>query len=270
MEQQPQIMVRGLAHVYRSDGQALTALANVDLDVGRGEFVSVIGPSGGGKTTLLKAIGGLLEPTAGRVTIDGLTPQDARRRKNIGFVFQDPSLLPWRTVLQNISLALQLNTRQGGADAEEPERLVEAIGLPDFRDYYPHQLSGGMRQRVAFARALAMDPAVLLMDEPLGALDEITRAEIRYELLRVWEDSHKTVVLVTHSIPEAVVMSDRVVVLSPRPGRVVGQVSVDLPRPREAALEQSGGFLEIADRVREVLSRGAKRGAPAIGPRSGA
>ena len=273
MGQQPHIIVTGLGHVYGRAGQALTALAGVDLEVGRGEFVSVIGPSGGGKTTLLRAMGGLLDPTSGSVSIDGLTPDHARGRKEIGFVFQDPALLPWRTVLQNVGLPRQLNGHRGRDDAEEteePERLVEAVGLWEFRDFYPHQLSGGMRQRVAFARALATGPAVLLMDEPLGALDEITRTSMRYELLRVWESSRKTVVLVTHSISEAVMMSDRVVVLSPRPGRIVGQVPVGLPRPRDESLERTSSFSEHADRVRETMSLGATYGAPAYTGRLGA
>jgi NitT/TauT family transport system ATP-binding protein len=270
MRRQVHITVRGLKHVYDGDGQPLVALDGVDLEVGRGEFVSVIGPSGGGKTTLLKVIGGLLEPSAGSVTIDGLTPAHAQRAKEIGFVFQDPALLPWRTVFQNVRLPLELKRARGRSTAEEPERLVDAVGLREFRDYYPHQLSGGMRQRVAFARALATEPVVLLMDEPLGALDEITRTAMRYELLRVWEGSRKTVVLVTHSVPEAVMMSDRVVVLSARPGRVMGQVSVEIPRPREESLERSPGFMEYADRVREIMSVGTANGAPALATRFGA
>ena len=257
MAQQPHISVRGLRHLYETEGPVLTALANVDLEVGRGEFLSVIGPSGGGKTTLLKVIGGLLQPTEGTVTIGGLSPKEAQRRKEIGYVFQDPSLLPWRTVVQNIKLPLEVNRGQIRRDQGEPERLMDAVGLREFRDYHPHRLSGGMRQRVALARSLVTDPAVLLMDEPLGSLDEITRAAMRYELLRVWEISRNTVVMVTHSIAEAVMMSDRVVVLSARPGRVVGQVPVDLPRPREKSLERSRNYLALTDRVKEVLFLGA-------------
>ena len=261
MVQHPHIAVRGLRYGYETEGPALVALANVDLEVGRGEFLSVIGPSGGGKTTLLKAIGGLLEPTEGTVTIGGLAPKDARRRKEIGFVFQDPALLPWRTVIQNIALPLEVNRGKNRSDEDEPERLLDAVGLREFRDYHPHRLSGGMRQRVALARSLVTDPSVLLMDEPLGSLDEITRAAMRYELLRVWEASRKTVVMVTHSIAEAVIMSDRVVILSHRPGRVVGQVTVDLPRPRDESLERSSSYQDHTDRVKEVLSFGTWRGA---------
>ena len=264
MDDPSHIEVRGLTHVYATERGSLTALAGADLEVGRGVFTSVIGPSGGGKTTLLKAIGGLLEPTQGTVLVEGMPPKEAQRRKAIGFVFQDPSLLPWRTVRQNLVLPLQLNSSGGRTDHEDPERLLDAVGLADFSDYYPHQLSGGMRQRVAFARALVMDPTVLLMDEPLGALDEITRTALRYELLRVWEGSRKTVLLVTHSIAEAVMMSDRIAVMSPRPGRVLEEVPIDLPRPREEALERSGLFAEYTNHIRETLSRGASSGPSAV------
>ena len=264
MEQAAHIAVRGLAHEYASARQTLTALSGVDLDVDEGEFVSIIGPSGGGKTTLLKAIGGLLEPTDGHVQVAGLPPREAQRRKAIGFVFQDPSLLPWRTVAQNIDLPLDLNSRDGHANGSDPERMIAMVGLAEFRDYYPHQLSAGMRQRVALARALVFGPAVLLMDEPLAALDEITRAAMRYELLRLWEGSRMTVVMVTHSIHEAVIMSDRVAVLSSRPGRVVHQVRVDLPRPREESFEMSGQFLDYANEIRDALLMEEAVGARAV------
>ena len=266
---QPHIAVRGLTQVFPSGRRTLTALANVDLEVDRGAFVSVIGPSGGGKTTLLRLLGGLLEPTSGAVLLDGVPPSEAQSRKSIGFVFQDPSLLPWRTVLQNIDLPLQLNARPSSNDADEPERLLEVVGLTEFRDYYPHQLSGGMRQRVALARALVLNPAVLLMDEPLGALDEISRTAMRYELLRLWELYRKTVVFVTHSIPEAVMSSDRVVVMSSQPGRVLQEVPIDLPRPREESLERSERFLQYVQYIKEVLSLGALSGTPPIGARAG-
>ena len=263
VEQQSHITVRGLTHVYGVDGTALTALSKVDLEARRGEFVSVIGPSGCGKTTLLKAIGGLLQPTSGTVTIDGKSPEESQRLKKIGFVFQEPALLPWRTVAENVGLPLEINRGKSPLDSGGAGRLIETVGLDEFREYYPHQLSGGMRQRVAFARALVMDPDVLLMDEPLGSLDEITRTTMRYELLKVWEAMPKTIVLVTHSIVEAVMMSDRVVVLSSRPGRIVGQVPINMPRPREEALERMPEFLKQADRVKELLALGTKRTATA-------
>lgn len=269
MEQHSHITVRGLTHVYGVDGTALTALAGVDFEARRGEFVSVIGPSGGGKTTLLKVIGGLLQPTSGTVAIDGASPEDAQLLKRIGFVFQEPALLPWKTVTQNVRLPMEINHGKIPPNIGATGRLIETVGLDEFRDYYSHQLSGGMRQRVAFARALVTDPDVLLMDEPLGSLDEITRTSMRYELLKVWEALPKTIVLVTHSIAEAVMMSDRVVVLSSRPGRVVGAVSIDLPRPREEALERAPEFLERADRVKELLALGAKRTTKVGGARAG-
>ena len=251
LDSTPHISVRGLTHVYDNGRAPLTALASVDLDVERGAFVSIIGPSGGGKTTLLKTLGGLLRPTEGSVTIDGISPEEAQRRRLLGFVFQDPSLLPWRTVLGNVALATELG---GNSKSDRPHGLLETVGLAEFAGYYPHQLSGGMRQRVALARALAVDPDALLMDEPLGALDEITRSGMRYELLRLWELSHKTVVMITHSIPEAVILSDRVLVMSARPGRIVDQLEIDLPRPRSEVLERSPDFLDYTYRIREVLS----------------
>ena len=264
MQQRVHIVVNGLGHVYASGPRRLAALAGVDLEVGHGTFMSIIGPSGGGKTTLLKAIGGLLRPTEGDVQVDGMAPAAAQDLKTFGYVFQDPSLLPWRTVLENIALPLQLNRRNGHVASDAPRRLVDAVGLGEFIDYHPHQLSGGMKQRVALARAMVMDPAVLLMDEPLGALDEITRTEMRYEILRLWEGTRKTVVLVTHSIPEAIMMSDTVAVMSSRPGRIIEQVSIDLPRPRDETLERSGRFLHYFNHIREALSVGATYGPPAL------
>lgn len=270
VEQQSYITVRGLTHVYGVDGTMLTVLAGVHLETRRGEFVSVIGPSGAGKTTLLKAIGGLIKPTSGTVVIDGAGPEDAQRLKRLGFVFQEPALLPWMTVAENVNLPLVINRSKVPIDTSVTGRLIKTVGLDQFRDYYPHQLSGGMRQRVAFARSLVTDPDVLLMDEPLGSLDEITRTAMRYELLRVWERLSKTVILVTHSIVEAVMMSDRVVVLSTRPGRLLGQVIIDLPRPREEALERTPAFLKLSDRVREVLALGTKHATSPDGERTGA
>jgi len=250
------IAVQGLTHTYESGRHALTAIEDIDLEVRQGAFVSIVGPSGGGKTTLLKAIGGLLEPTTGAIRVDGTSALEAQARKAIGFVFQNPSLLPWLTVAQNILLPLELNVNGGGVVPEAPERMLDAVGLAEFRDYYPHQLSGGMTQRVALARALVLDPAVLLMDEPLGALDEITRTNMRYELLKLWERSRKSVLFVTHSIQEAIMLSDWVVVMSSRPGRILRWVHIDLPRPRDESLEQSAAFLAYTREIRETLSSG--------------
>ncbi len=258
--QHPHIVVAGLGHVYSVGSQRLTALADLDLRIERGSFVSIIGPSGAGKTTLLKIIGGLIDPTEGSVHVDGNSPAAAQKSKTFGYVFQDPSLLPWRTVAQNVALPLQLNRAAGQRVAELVDRTVEAVGLADFGGYYPHQLSGGMRQRVALARAIVMDPDVLLLDEPLGSLDEITRTEMRYEILRLWEGSNKTAVLVTHSIAEAVMTSDVVAVMSPAPGRIVERITIDLPRPRDEMLERSTRFLRYVGDLRDALSAGAARG----------
>lgn len=260
MERHPHIVVNGLGHVYATSPQPLTALAEVDLRIDRGSFVSIIGPSGAGKTTLLKAIGGLIDPTEGSVVVDDVTPAVAQRSKTFGYVFQDPSLLPWRTVVENVSLPLQLNRSGGQRSPHATEVAVAAVGLAEFSDYHPHQLSSGMRQRVALARAMVMDPAVLLMDEPLGSLDEITRTEMRYEILRLWEGTRKTVVLVTHSIAEAVMMSDVVAVMSSAPGRIVDEIRIDLPRPRDSTLERSSRFLQYVSDLRDVLSVGAAHG----------
>ena len=264
MAQPPHIDARGLTKIFASGNRTLHALADVSLEADRGAFVSIIGPSGGGKTTLLKLIGGLLEPTTGRVSIDDASPEEARRRKEIGYVFQDPSLLPWRTVLGNVQLSRELNPGASNGHLPDPQDLLETVGLAEFQDYYPHQLSGGMNQRVALARALAHDPSVLLMDEPLGALDEMTRIAMRYELLRIWEISRKTVVLVTHSIPEAVLLSDTVVVMSSRPGRILDRITIDLPRPRGESAERSSEFLAYTHLVRETLSKGGFLGTPAL------
>lgn len=258
--QHPHIVVEGLGHVFSADSQRLTALAGLDLRVDRGTFLSIIGPSGAGKTTLLKIVGGLIDATEGSVRVDGTSPSDAQKSRAFGYVFQDPSLLPWRTVSQNVALPLQLSRAAGQRAADLVDRTVEAVGLADFSGYYPHQLSGGMRQRVALARALVMDPDVLLMDEPLGSLDEITRTEMRYEILRLWEGSDRTAILVTHSIAEAVMTSDVVAVMSPAPGRIVERIEIDLPRPRDAMLERSNRFLRYVGDLRDALSAGAARG----------
>ncbi len=250
------VRLRGLSHVFTDGREPLHVLDDVSLSVPHGQFTSVIGPSGCGKSTLLRLVGGLLEPSAGEVRIDGARPRDAQRRHDIGVVFQEPALLPWRTVAGNVRLPLEIDgSRRRAADAES---LLDLVGLGQFRDYHPHQLSGGMRQRVAIARALAVDPALLLMDEPFGALDEITRAAMRYELLRIWASqaeaaARKTVLFVTHSITEAIVMSDRIVVINGQPGRVVADVAIELPRPRTQEIERSPPFLDYTDHLRGLL-----------------
>ena len=259
------IAVSGLSHRYDTDAGSLEVLRDVRLDVAPTEFVSLIGPSGCGKTTLLRAIGGLTDTSHGTISLSGMTPQQLQRHKGIGFVSQDAALLPWRTALDNVRLPFQLNTGSGAADSLAiAEQTLNAVGLADFAGYYPHQLSGGMRQRVAFARALAFGPDLLLMDEPLSALDEMTREEMRYELLRLWERRRPTVLFVTHSIPEAVVLSDRVAVLSARPGEIVGDIAIDLPRPRRQDVERSERFLDYTYRVKDALSSGVPAATPAV------
>jgi NitT/TauT family transport system ATP-binding protein len=249
------IQVSGIDMVYEGAQGRLQALSNIDLSIGRGEFVSVIGPSGCGKSTLLRIIGGLQNPTRGSVLIDGRPPREAQRQKQLGIVFQDPSLLPWRNVIDNVRLPLQVN-RVGGR-VEAPERMVDLVGLAEFQRYYPHQLSGGMQQRVAIARSFVTAPSVLLMDEPFGALDEITRTAMRYELMRVWRsetlEQACTVVFVTHSIAEAVLLSDRVIVMTPQPGRIAASLEIDLPRPRDEETEVSPPFVEYTHRLRSLL-----------------
>ena len=248
------ISIESVDAVYESATTPLSALLGIDIQVEHGEFVSVIGPSGCGKSTLLRIVGGLQAPTRGRVLIDGQEPREAQREKSIGFVFQNPSLLPWRRVIENVRLPLEVNRKGRGGEAEH---LVDLVDLAEFRNYYPHQLSGGMQQRVALARSLVTEPSLLLMDEPFGALDEITRASMRLELLRIWrtrsESLSSTVIFVTHSIPEALLLSDRVIVLSPQPGKIAGVIEVDLPRPRTEEIEFEPSFLDHARRLRALL-----------------
>ncbi len=254
----PLVEATALSKTFRDNGRALTALADVTISVAAGEFLAVIGPSGCGKTTLLRAIGGLLPPTSGSVRIAGRPPAMATRRKQIGYVFQEASLLPWRTVFENVRLPLEVN-RRNGAHSMRPERLLDLMRLEEFRDYYPRQLSGGMQQRVALARTLVFNPSLLLMDEPFGALDEITREALRYELLRIWQSplsdgaAPKTVIFVTHSIAEAVLLADRVAVLTSAPGRLKTVVDIDLPRPRTEETEASDQFRRYAAELRALL-----------------
>ena len=250
----PHIAIHGLTHEYGTNDARVTALTNIDLDIDEGEFVSIIGPSGCGKTTLLRIVGGLQTPTLGTVRIDGTSPDGARRQRLFGAVFQDAALLPWRTAAQNVSLSIELRGVADGNDKDRDiDKLLETVKLDGFQNSYPYQLSGGMKQRVALARALAARPRILLMDEPFGSLDEITRTDMGYELLRIWERRPTTVLFVTHSIAEAVMLSDRVVVLSPRPGEIVDVVDINLPRPRMDSMEESQDFGDYMALVRGLL-----------------
>ncbi len=248
------IVARGIGKIYPGTNRSIEALREVDLAVQPGQFVSLIGVSGCGKSTLLRIVGGLIEPTEGAVEIGGLPPREAQRRKGVGFVFQDAALLPWLSVVDNIELSLRVNR---GANRPRPrgtDELLDLVGLTRFREAYPHQLSGGMQQRVAIARALVHYPSILLMDEPFGALDELTRAQMRYELLRIWNRTGKTVLFVTHSIAESIVLSDVVVVLGGQPGRVRAVVPIELPRPRDESVERSPVFLDYAAHLRAALA----------------
>jgi len=233
-----------------------TALQGIDFVIQEGEFVSLIGPSGCGKSTLLRIIGDLIQPTSGTAMVNGKPARQARIDRDYGIVFQDAVLYDWRTVAKNIALPLELARWDRRRRAAKVNEMLGLVELGGFEDHYPWQLSGGMQQRVAIARALSFDPSLLLMDEPFGALDEMTRERLNMELLRIWEASGSTVVFVTHSIAEAVFLSTRVVVMSPRPGRISDVVTVDLTQPRTATTREEPRFFELVTAVREALHLG--------------
>ncbi len=260
------VVVEGVSKRFELKRQGVVALHDVSLSLRRSEFVALIGPSGCGKSTLLRLLADLAAPTAGTITIGGRSPAAARRDHRIGFVFQDPTLLPWRSVLDNVRLPIQVAGGRGVAGAASPEELLALVGLQGFEKAKPAQLSGGMRQRVAIARALALTPELLLMDEPFGALDEITRQQLNLELLRIWAETGTTAVLVTHSIAEAALMADRVVVLSSRPGRITDVIDVALPRPRTLDVMQTPEFFAVENALRQALFGGHGSGHPAAVP----
>lgn len=249
---QPAISLQGVSKTYRtSKGEAVEAVRSVSLEVREGEFVCMVGHSGCGKTTLLRIISGLTTPTKGEVTVLGERVSEPSSR--VGLVFQNPTLMPWRRVWDNVLLPAELLGRDR-ADSEERARgLLETVGLTGFENVYPRELSGGMQQRVSLARALVHDPPILLMDEPFGSLDELTREEMAVELLRITQAVHKTVVFVTHSLSEAVLLGDRVIVLSPRPSTIWLDLEVDAPRPRDASFMSDPSFLAQCTRVRQAL-----------------
>jgi NitT/TauT family transport system ATP-binding protein len=245
--------IKGLTK--RFEGGTL-ALEGIDLAIEEREFVSLIGPSGCGKSTLLRVIGDLIQPTTGTVQVNGKSAAQARADRDYGIVFQDAVLYDWRTVSRNISLPLELAHWNRRRRAERVKEMLGLVELTGFEKHYPWQLSGGMQQRVSIARALSFDPALLLMDEPFGALDEMTRERLNLELLRIWEASASTMIFVTHSIAEAVFLSTRVVVMSPRPGRISTVIPIDLPQPRAAAIREDPHFFELVTQVREALHLG--------------
>ncbi len=248
------VKIEGLTKQFGRGGT--TALQGIDLAIEEREFVSLIGPSGCGKSTLLRIVGDLVQPTSGSVVVNGKPARQARIDRDYGIVFQDPVLYDWRTVAKNIALPLEIARWDRRRRAERVKAMLELVELHGFGDHHPWQLSGGMQQRVSIARALSFDPALLLMDEPFGALDEMTRERLNMELLRIWEASGSTIVFVTHSIAEAVFLSTRVVVMSARPGRIAGIVDVDLPQPRTARTREEPRFFELVTDVRERLAAG--------------
>ena len=250
----PAVRLAGVEKVFPvKDGEPTVALTGIDLEVGQQEFISLIGPSGCGKSTLLRAVGDLISVTEGTVEVNGKPATQARLDREYGMVFQAPVLFDWRTVEANVRLPLEVTGYpKGQRDALVAEKL-ELVELGGFAKHYPHQLSGGMQQRVAIARALALQPSLLLMDEPFGALDEMTRERLNAELLDIWSETETTVIFVTHSIPEAVFLSSRVVVMSPRPGRIAETIEIDLPYPRGEATREQDRYYELVTEVREAI-----------------
>ena len=247
------IDIGGLSLTFPTADGPVHALADIDLKVVRGEFVSLIGPSGCGKTTLLRVIADLERPTAGKILVNGVSPEDARKTRCYGYVFQSAALYPWRSIARNVALPLEV---MGIPAAERRRRVREKLSLVNLTGFdrrFPWQLSGGMQQRASIARALSFDPALLLMDEPFGALDEIVRDHLNEQLLSLWAKTGKTVIFVTHSIPEAVFLSTRIVVMSPRPGRVHDVIESDLPNERNLDIRETSEFLRLAARVRHGL-----------------
>jgi NitT/TauT family transport system ATP-binding protein len=245
------IRVRGLTKRYGSRGGEITALDTVNFDVEAHQFISIVGPSGCGKSTLLMLMSGLLAPSAGAVTIGGQAVKEPYTK--LGIVFQQDVLLDWRTVLQNVMLQSDIRGLNRTAMESRARELLRLVQLEGFENMYPHELSGGMRQRVSICRALLHDPDLLLMDEPFGALDAFTRDQLNIDLLRFWQETRKTIIFVTHSIPEAVFLSDRVIVMTPRPGRIEDIVSIDLPRPRRLSVRDTPEFGEHARRITSIF-----------------
>jgi NitT/TauT family transport system ATP-binding protein len=250
------IKAEGLGLTFETNDGPVHALSNVNLTINKGDFVSFIGPSGCGKTTFLRTIADLERPTTGSLTVNGMTPQQAREARAYGYVFQAAALLPWRTIERNVALPLEIMGFSKTEVAERIHRTLELVNLTGFEKKFPWQLSGGMQQRASIARALAFDADLLLMDEPFGALDEIVRDHLNEQLLELWARTSKTICFVTHSIPEAVYLSTRIVVMSPRPGRVTDIIESTLPKERPLDIRESPEFLAIAARVRDGLRAG--------------
>ncbi len=250
------IEICDLSLIFATADAPIIALSNIDLSIKRGEFVSLIGPSGCGKTTLMRVIADLEHQTEGAITVNGVSPQEARLARAYGYVFQAPALFAWRNVLRNVTLPLEIMGMAREERLRRAAKYLEMVGLNGFERKFPWQLSGGMQQRVSIARALSFEPQMLLMDEPFGALDEITRDHLNQHLIRLWEQTRKTVVFVTHSISEAVFLSTKIVVMSPRPGRIMEVIESNLPTKRTLDIRETPDFLAVAQRVREALRAG--------------
>ena len=256
MTQAPVVSARNLDLTFPTKDGPVHALKGVDLDIGKGDFVSFIGPSGCGKTTFLRCIAGLEHPTGGSLTVNGMSPDEARRNRAYGYVFQAAGLYPWRTIAGNIRLPLEIMGFPKPEQKQRVKAVLELVDLAGFGGKFPWQLSGGMQQRASIARALAFDADILLMDEPFGALDEIVRDHLNEQLLALWARTEKTIGFVTHSIPEAVYLSTKIVVMSPRPGRITDVIDSPLPKERPLDIRDTPEFLEVAHRVREGLRAG--------------
>ncbi|MDO5126981.1 MAG: ABC transporter ATP-binding protein [Eubacteriales bacterium] len=257
-EREVQIAVKDLNVTFKdNEGNDVKALTGINLDIHKGEFISLLGPSGCGKTTLLRCIADLQEPTDGTVRIDGMTPKEIRLQQKFGFVFQQPVLFDWRTVKKNVELPLEIMYCDKAERSKRADEMLEMVGLSEFRKHFPKQLSGGMQQRVNIARAFALRPEILLMDEPFSALDEFTKEKLHEDLLRIWRQTNKTVIFVTHNIQEAVFLSDRICVLSPHPGRLSAIVDVDIPRPRRLEVKDTQHFNELVVKVRNSFEGGS-------------
>lgn len=261
MTNTPDISIKGLTVRFKTPQSSVLAIDNVDVEIPRGTFLTIVGPSGCGKTTLLKVLSGVLEPSHGMVKFDNQPMDRQKVVGRVGYVFQRPLLLPWKTTLQNVMLTMEV-ARKGMSKAErlqEARHWIEVVGLKGFEERMPHELSGGMQQRASIARALAFRPQVLLMDEPFAALDEITREKLQEELLELWQKLDTTVVFITHSIPEALILSERIIVMSARPGQVLETIDIDFPRPRSEATRELPMFGQLAGHIRHLL-----RGDPSI------
>ena len=250
------IMAQDVNLVFETGDGPVVALKDVSLDVKKGEFVSFIGPSGCGKTTFLRAIAALEKPNSGSLTVNGMSPEEARQQRAYGYVFQSAGLYPWRSIAKNVRLPLEVMGFDKNEMAVRVKKVLDLVDLSGFENKYPWQLSGGMQQRVSIARALCFDANILLMDEPFGALDEIVRDYLNEQLLKLWHSTNKTICFVTHSIPEAVYLSTKIVVMSPRPGRIIDIIESDLPNERPLEIRDTKKFINIAQRVREGLRAG--------------